>query len=156
MHTEQRAEHEAAIARAFIRPHRRSRFLELAGARKIAQPGTLGPNDWKRRSRYATMLANFEHWFDPRCGQLPFETNDPHAEARSRLARLGVSWSVYVMSEDAAIDGRETALTEVFSYLATTPSYGTLVVCGEHRAAYYEQCELAALTRLVLAIGSRE
>lgn len=146
-----RAEQESAIVKAFILPERRARFLEVASTRKIKRKGSLTPRELKRDGKYRQMLANLEHWFDPRCKQFLITANDQHSEAKSKLAKLGASGDAYVMSEDHMIDGRTMDTEEIFSCLARSHAYGTLVVWLEHEAAYYEQPELASLTRVLLS-----
>jgi hypothetical protein len=148
-----RVEQERAIAKDFILPARRARFLEVAKAREIEWEGNLTPQKLKRRGKYREMIANLEHWLDPACKQLPITMPDQHPEARSKLAKLGVSASAYVMSEDREIDGRVMDLDEALSYLARSHTHGTLLFWLEHGVIYYEQSELAALTRVVLARG---
>jgi hypothetical protein len=148
-----RIQQESAIARDFILPARRDRFLELASTRGIKPDGKPSPRELKRRRKYCQMMANLEHWFDPRCKQLSITANDQHSAARSRLGKLGASADAFVMSEDRKIDGRILDLEEVLLYLARNDTYGTLVAWSEHGVAYYEQSELAALTRVLLAQG---
>ena len=146
-----RSESESAIAKSFILPERRSRFLELARTRKVQWQGSLRPREMKRRSKFITMMATLEHWFDPACKQFPISASDPHSEARSRIAELGASGDAYVMSEDRTIDGRMMNLEEVLPHLARGQAYGTLVVWVARGVAYYEQSELASLARVLQA-----
>lgn len=146
----ERQQQERAIAQAFIRPDRRDRFVELAGSRSLDRVDRPSPREIKRRSRYTTMLANLEHWFDPRCRVVAI---DGHSHATRVLAELGVPGEGYAMSADHQLDGRVLGWGEAFSHLAERYVYGTLIVSVASGVAYYEQSELAKLTRILCAVG---
>jgi hypothetical protein len=45
------------------------------------------------------------------------------------------------------------SLEEALSHLAGHHVYGTLIVCHSGDVAYYEQSELAKMTRILLPVG---
>ena len=57
-----------------------------------------------------------------------------------------------IMSYDEQIDGVTMDLNDALMHLAKHYVYGTLLVSATHSLAYYEQCELADLTRLLSAV----
>jgi hypothetical protein len=153
MDKKDREELEAGIAKAFIETSRRERFLEVARTRRAGPKRNMTPKELKHRSKYSTMMANLEHWFEPRCNEFAITAHDQHSEARSKLSKLGASNEWYVMSDDHGIDGQWMSLEDALSHLAENTVYGTLIVGRGTDVAYYEQSELAKMTRILLPVG---
>ncbi len=146
--------HDQRIASAFIVTNTRGRFLSLAACRRLDSSGKVVVASRKKLAKYRQMMANLEHWLDPRCPRLSLGTGTPHAEARRALAAASSQSSVYVMSHDERIDGLTMDLDLVLKHLSENDVYGALVVNATYSTAYYEQCELEDLTQILSAIPS--
>ncbi len=143
--------HDQRIASEFIVKDKRDRFLNLAACRRLDSSGKVVVASRKKFAKYRQMMANLEHWLDPRCPRLSLGKGTPHAEARRALAAASSQSSVYVMSNDEHIDGLTMDLAHVLKHLSANDVYGTLVVNAAYSTAYYEQCELEDLTQMLSA-----
>jgi len=116
-------EHEAAFVKAFIVRAKQERYLEL-----LSKP--------KRRQAVLRSLAHFSD-LDPQI-QVPIP---PSEQAPSRLEQLlrsrGAPSECYLISEDAALDGRTIALSEALT-LIVGRGMGTLLSCIPGHLGYYE------------------
>lgn len=142
---------EGRIARAFIASGKRDRFMSLAASRVLVPGKQAKIASKKLHSKYRQMLANLDHWLDPRRTRLPLDTSQPYPEVRKAFSRHGAESGVYVMSHAPEIDGRVMGLDEALAFLATDYVYGTLIVEPTSALAYYEQCERRAMSKLLSA-----
>lgn len=110
---------EEIIVRAFIAPHRRSRWmLSIASTTK--------------RSKFLDCLNHCQD-FDPRYVRSIAATGDSLV---SLLRALGAPKTCYVVSAIAAIDGEELPLAEAIA-VAESAGWGTIISCVTGRLAYY-------------------
>ena len=109
---------EEVIVRAFVAPHRRSRWLSSLGAAK-------------RRRKFLDCLNHCAD-LDPRYAQPVASNVDVVALLRSR----GAPATCYVVSDVAAIDGRELPLAEAVA-TAELAGWGTLISCIPGRLGCY-------------------
>ena len=113
MHT-----HEEATIRAFVVPPRRTRWLEsLASA--------------KRRGQFLDRLNHCRDIDERYATPLP-----SNADIVAVLRAQGAPGTCYVLSNTAALDGRELPLTEAVAE-AESGGWGTLISCLPGRLAYY-------------------
>ena len=109
---------EEVIVRAFIAPHRRSRWLSSLGSAK-------------RRGRFLDCLNHCAD-FDPRYAR-PLSSS---ADVVVLLRSQGAPTTCYVISATASLDGREMLLAEAVAE-AEQAGWGTLMSCIPGRLACY-------------------
>lgn len=146
------ATYESALAEAMIQPEQRSRFKEVSRARRANRTGTMTPLDLKRGRKFQQVLSNLENWIDPGCRRVPLKGRARRAAAKSQLIDLGVASAGYVMSVSQEIDGRLMELEEIFTFLATNQTSGTLVFWRDPCVAYFEQSGRDDLTAVMLGL----
>jgi hypothetical protein len=121
---------EEVIVQAFIAPHRRSRWLSsLVSA--------------KRRRKFLDCLNH--------CADLDTRYARPlaaNADVVTVLRSLGAPATCYVVSDTAALDGREMPLAEAVA-AAELAGWGTLISCIPGRLACYID-EAGSRRRLLL------
>ena len=116
-------EHEPAFVKAFIVRTKQERYLEL-----LSKP--------KRRKAVLDSLAHFKD-LDPRFEvPIPPSAHSPSGIERFLRSR-GAPSECYLISEDAALDGRAVALSEALSSIVGR-GMGTLLSCIPGRLGYYE------------------
>lgn len=147
--------HDARIAKAFIRPDKRDRFVDHSASRQLDADGRIAIASRKKFGKYRVMLASMDRWFDPRCPSVPLGVRADYAGVRAAFAASDSGSSVYVMSIDAHLDGMMMGLDHVLDYLSKYSIDGALIVNASHSLAYYEQSELDAMTRLLSPVTSR-
>lgn len=127
---------EEAIIRAFVAPHRRSRWLASLGSAK-------------RRRKFLDCLNHCAD-LDPRYVQ-PVPSNiDLVALLRAR----GAPGACYVVSDVTEIDGREMPLEEAVAE-AESGGWGTLISCVAGRLGCYID-EAGTKRRLLLVRAEAE
>jgi hypothetical protein len=113
---------EESTIRAFIAPHRRPRWLMSLGSAK-------------RRQRFLDCLNHCAD-LDPRYAR-PLPSN---ANVVGLLQSYGAPQTCYVLSNTAALDGREMPLDEAVEG-AAMGGWGTIISCIPGRLAYYyDEC----------------
>jgi len=118
--------HEEELIKAFFRPTKRERYLEMVG-----KP--------KKRQKFLLELAHFKA-IDPRyLLSIPPRQQDPD-QISSILLQKGAPRTCWVTSENSDLDGREItlleALTKVIGY-----QMGTFLSCILGKLAYFEDEE---------------
>lgn len=127
--------HEEATIRAFIVPHRRSRWLQA-----LSSP--------KRRPQFLDCLNHCSD-FDPRYATpLPSKT-----DVLALLLDHGAPTECHLLSDVAELDGRELPLAEAIQQVAEA-GWGTIISCLPGRLAYYRDEEGCRQFLLVRADGS--
>ena len=120
--------HEQEVVRSFILKDRRERCAFLLA-------------DRNRRQKFREALAHFK-WLDERFAH-PISPKIAHtaAELVALLRQKGAGPSVWVISEDAKIDGREmdleAAMDEVWG-----GQWGTILSCIPGRLAFFKDEEM--------------
>lgn len=115
--------HEQAIVRAFIRKDKQERSLFL-----LSNP--------ERRRKFTDGLAHFK-WLDMRFAhRIPASTAHTAGELISLLRRKGAGQMVWVVSEYAPIDGRETSLEEAMEQTWGL-CMGTILSCVPGKLAFF-------------------
>lgn len=115
--------HEAALVRAFIPPHRQERFLEI-----IAKP--------KKRAKLLTQLYHFDD-LDPKfMVAIPRNQQNPSA-LLTILKSKGAGPKCYVMSTNPKLDGQEVELAVALEKTVGSQQ-GTLISCVPGRLGYFE------------------
>ncbi|HTE05264.1 MAG TPA: hypothetical protein VK824_03630 [Planctomycetota bacterium] len=115
--------HEEALVRAFMRPDRRPRYLEL-----LRTP--------ERRRKLRARLAHMRD-LDPRYAQR-IPDSDQNADAIQRLLnRKGAPMNCFVISGLPALDGQAMPLGLALEEIVGS-GMGSLVSCIPGRLGYYE------------------
>jgi hypothetical protein len=127
---------EEVIVRAFIAPHRRSRWLSSLGSAK-------------RRRRFLDCLNHCAD-IDPRYAQPVASSADVVALLRSR----GAPAMCYVVSDIPALDGGEMPLDEAVA-AAVSVGWGTIISCIPGRLGCYID-EAGTKRRLLLVRAEAE
>jgi hypothetical protein len=115
--------HEEALVRAFIPPHRQERFLEI-----IAKP--------KKRAKLLTQLYHFDDLNPKFMVAIPPNQQNPSALVRILKAK-GAGPKCYVMSTNSRLDGREVDLETALEETVGNQE-GTLISCVPGRLGYFE------------------
>jgi hypothetical protein len=126
--TETRAivEHEEALIRAFVRPERRARLLELLGSPK-------------GRVKLRASLAHFRD-LDLRFAKLVSPSKHAAQDIEVTLRTKGAPDSCHVLSESAALDGRDMPLRSALVEIVGR-GMGAFVSCVPGKLGYFESEE---------------
>jgi len=126
--TETRAvvEHEESLIRAFVRRERRPRLLELLGSSK-------------GRAKLRASLAHFRD-LDMRFAHLVPPSNHHAREIEATLRAKGAPDTCHVLSESAALDGREMPLGSALADIVGG-GMGSFVSCIPGKLGYFESEE---------------
>jgi len=126
--TETRAvvEHEEALIRGFVRPERRSRLLELLGSSK-------------GRAKLRASLAHFRD-LDVRFAQVVQPSKHHARDIEATLRAKGAPDSCHVLSESAALDGRDMPLGSALADIVGG-GMGSFVSCIPGKLGYFESEE---------------
>jgi hypothetical protein len=120
--------HEVAVVRAFIQKERQERCLFLLG-------------DPKRRRQFTDGLAHLK-WLDLRFAHpIPASTAHTAAELAALLRRKGAGKTVWIISEDRSIDGRELPLDAAMG-LTWGQCRGTILSCVPGKLAFFRGEEI--------------
>src|SRR5580704_4873800 len=115
--------HEEALVKAFIPPHRQERFLEI-----IAKP--------KKRAKLLKELYHFDD-LNPECMvAIPRNQQDPSAILKL-LREKGAGPKCYVMSSNSRLDGKEVELAIALEQTVGNQE-GTLISCVPGKLGYFE------------------
>ena len=130
-------DHASALLAAFIAPERRDRYLTLLASTK-------------GRVKLRARLAHLRDLDDRYARLVP--PSDQHPGAIAALLRAaGAPATCYLLSEAAALDGREMQLEDALEEVVGG-GLGTFVSCLPGRLAYFEGEDPGA--RYVLSRGS--
>jgi hypothetical protein len=123
--------HEEATIRAFIQKNRQERCLAL-----LANP--------KRRRAFTGELAHFK-WLDERFA-IPIPSSTAHTvkEIAALLRRKGAGGTVWAISEDRDIDGKELELEATLSHIWGR-GIGTILSCLPGKLGYFEDEDYSRL-----------
>jgi len=127
---------EELIVRAFIAPHRRSRWLSCLSSAK-------------RRRKFLDCLNHCAD-LDPRYAR-PVPSN---VDVVALLRSHGAPAKCYVVSDIVSIDGREMSLDEAVA-AAESGGWGTMIICVPGRLGCYID-EAGTKRRLLLVRGEAE
>src|SRR2546426_1322176 len=116
-------EHEESLIRAFVRPERRPRLLELLGSSK-------------GRAKLRASLAHFRD-LDLRFAQLVPPSNHHALEIEATLRAKGAPDTCHVLSESAALDGRDMPLGSALAEIVGG-GMGSFVSCIPGKLGYFE------------------
>jgi hypothetical protein len=123
--------HEEATIRAFVQKNRQERCLML-----LIHP--------KRRRDFTDELAHFK-WLDERFAvPIPASTAHTVKEIASLLRRKGAGGTVWVISEDRDIDGKELELEKALSHIWGR-GVGTFLSCIPGKLGYFEDEDYSRL-----------
>jgi hypothetical protein len=117
------ANHEDALIRAFIPPHRQERFLEI-----IAKP--------KKRAKLLTQLYHFDDLNPKFMVAIPPSQQNPSSLVKLLRAK-GAGSKCYVMSTNSRLDGQEVDLEAALKETVGSQE-GTLISCVPGRLGYFE------------------
>jgi hypothetical protein len=119
-------EHEESLIRAFVRPHRKTRLLELLKSAK-------------GREKLRKGLAHF-HDLDPRFAHLVPPSKHRARDIETSLRAKGAPENCHILSESAELDGREMPLGSALAEVVGG-GMGTFVSCIPGRLGYFESEE---------------
>lgn len=120
--------HEREVVRAFIQKSRQERCAFL-----LAHPD--------RRKKFRDAMAHFK-WLDERFATpIPSSTAHTAAEIVALLRRKGAGRTVWVISQNARIDGREMPLEDAMEE-AWGGQYGTILSCISGKLAWFRDEEM--------------
>ena len=120
--------HEEGLIRSFFLKDRQERCALLL-------------SDQRRRRRFTDELAHFK-WLDERFAKsIPASTAHTAAELIALLRSKGAGKTVWVISEDAAIDGREMPLEEAMKG-TWGGCMGTILSCVPGKLAFFRGEEM--------------
>jgi hypothetical protein len=127
METRDVVEHEEPLIRAFVRPDRRPRLLELLASSK-------------GRLKLRSSLAHFRD-LDMRFAR-PVEPSKQHARDIELMLRAkGAPVTCHVLSESSELDGREMPLESALRDIVGR-GMGAFVSCIPGRLGYFESEEV--------------
>jgi hypothetical protein len=119
--------HEEATIRAFIQKNRQERCLYL-----LANP--------KRRREFTVELSHFK-WLDERFAiPIPARTAHTVKEIASLLRSKGAGGTVWAISEDRNIDGKELEIEKALNHIWGR-EIGTILSCVPGKLGYFEDEE---------------
>ena len=119
-------DHETALIRAFVRPERRTRLLELLGSSK-------------GRAKLRASLAHFCD-LDERFAQ-PVPPSKHHSrDIEAALRAKGAPDTCHVISESAALDGQDVPLGSALADIVGQ-GMGAFVSCIPGKLGYFESEE---------------
>ncbi len=127
-------EHEESFIRAFVRSERRTRLLELLGSAK-------------GRTKLRASLAHFRD-LDMRFAQLVSSSKHDARDIEATLRAKGAPDTCHVLSESAALDGRDMLLASALAEIVGG-GMGSFVSCIPGKLGYFESEE--AGERYILA-----
>ncbi len=123
--------HEEATIRAFIQKNRQERILAL-----LASP--------KRRKAITNELAHFK-WLDDRFAiPIPASTAHTVKEIATLLRKKGAGKTVWAISEDRDIDGKELELETALRHIWGR-GIGTILSCIPGKLGYFEDEDYSRL-----------
>ena len=119
-----RVAHEEGVVRAFIQKNKQQRCLSF-----LVNP--------KHRRKFTFELAHFK-WLDQRFAKvIPSRVAHTVEEIASLLRTKGSGGTVWVISEDSTIDGRELELEVALRHIWGR-GMGTILSCVPGRLGYFE------------------
>lgn len=120
--------HEQEAVRAFILKDRRERCAYLLG-------------NPQHRRKFTNELAHFK-WLDDRFVRpIPPSTAHTSAELVQLLRRKGAAQTVWVISDDRAIDAKEMLLDDVMTHIWGR-EIGTILSCVPGKLAFFAREEM--------------
>jgi hypothetical protein len=119
-------DHEQSLIRAFIRPERKIRLLELLKSEK-------------GREKLREGLAHF-HDLDPRFAHLVPPSKHRARDIEASLRAKGAPENCYILSESAELDSREMPLGSALAEIVGR-GMGAFVSCIPGRLGYFESEE---------------
>jgi len=124
--TSDMVEDEELLIRAFIRPERKSRLLEL-----LASP--------KGRKKLRASLAHFRD-LDMRFAQTLLPSKNGAGDIEATLRAKGAPDTCHILSESAALDGRDMSLGLALAEIVGR-GMGAFVSCIPGKLGYFESEE---------------
>ena len=119
---------EEATIRAFIQKSKQERCMQFLGSAK-------------HRHKFLWQLRHFK-WLDERFAHtIPPSTAHTAKEIASLLRSKGAGPTVYVISEDLDIDGKELDLDEAMTHV-WGHGKGTILACIPGKLGYFEDEEM--------------
>ena len=144
--------YEERFAKSFLLPEKRGRFVRIAVDRELLPK--LNRKTAKRRSKFRTILGNFEHWVALGKEDVKWCPSEPGVELLRSLLDLGAPKECYVLSVSRAWDGRFGDLKEVIQVFSDRSVGTSLVICLPRSLAYYYNEEMADLSAILRKVDS--